>query len=239
MAQQKPNADLRFGASLVQERRRSRIDPMAESVLNIAALQRPLIERKDRAPQIPSNGAQDLKSAIHRELINKLNATTTQAGTDRPRGNPCTARTTASTTAAASNTIDTTAANRRFNTTRDPSQTASRQGAHHPQAREGDPNRHQHSAARSARRQRGCHKPQAPSANGSAPTKCRDAELGADGTERSIRGEERPQASLGRRQGNRRRGLFRAVGVRLAGDGALTVRRGPSVRHRRNLNLNG
>ncbi len=45
---------------------------MAESVLNIAALQRPLIERKDRAPQMPSKGAQDLKSAIHRELINKL-----------------------------------------------------------------------------------------------------------------------------------------------------------------------
>jgi pilus assembly protein CpaF len=45
---------------------------MAESVLNISALPRPLIERKDRAPQVLSSGARDLKSAIHRELINKL-----------------------------------------------------------------------------------------------------------------------------------------------------------------------
>ncbi len=45
---------------------------MAESVLNIAALPRLPIERKDRAPQTLSHGAQDLKSAIHRELINKL-----------------------------------------------------------------------------------------------------------------------------------------------------------------------
>ncbi len=45
---------------------------MAESVLNIAALPRLPIDRKERVPQIPSKGAQDLKSAIHRELINKL-----------------------------------------------------------------------------------------------------------------------------------------------------------------------
>jgi pilus assembly protein CpaF len=45
---------------------------MAESVLNIAALQRPPMERKDRAPQVLSTGARDLKSAIHRELISKL-----------------------------------------------------------------------------------------------------------------------------------------------------------------------
>ena len=45
---------------------------MAESVLNISALPRPLLARKDRAPQVLSSGARDLKSAIHRELINKL-----------------------------------------------------------------------------------------------------------------------------------------------------------------------
>jgi pilus assembly protein CpaF len=45
---------------------------MAESVLNIAALPRPPIERKERVPQVLSKGARDLKSAIHRELINKL-----------------------------------------------------------------------------------------------------------------------------------------------------------------------
>src|SRR5208337_767026 len=45
---------------------------MAESVLNISVLSRPLIEQQGRAPQAPSARAKDLKSAIHRELINKL-----------------------------------------------------------------------------------------------------------------------------------------------------------------------
>ena len=36
---------------------------MAESVLNLAVLPRPLIERRDRASQILSKGAQDLKSS--------------------------------------------------------------------------------------------------------------------------------------------------------------------------------
>ncbi len=45
---------------------------MAESVLNISALPRPLLERKDRTPQKLSHEAQDLKSVIHRELINKV-----------------------------------------------------------------------------------------------------------------------------------------------------------------------
>ena len=45
---------------------------MAESVLNISVLSRSLIEQQGRAPQAPSGRAKDLKSAIHRELINKL-----------------------------------------------------------------------------------------------------------------------------------------------------------------------
>ena len=45
---------------------------MAESVLNFAVPPRPLMERKDRASQILSKGAQDLKSSIHRELIKRL-----------------------------------------------------------------------------------------------------------------------------------------------------------------------
>ena len=45
---------------------------MAESVLNIAGMPRPLIEPNDRAPQTLSHGVQDLKSAVHRELINKV-----------------------------------------------------------------------------------------------------------------------------------------------------------------------
>jgi len=45
---------------------------MPESVLNIPAPPRPPIERKDSAPRIPFKGTQDLKSAIHRELVNKL-----------------------------------------------------------------------------------------------------------------------------------------------------------------------
>src|SRR5271157_3982576 len=45
---------------------------MAESGLNISVLSRSLIEQQGRAPQAPSGRAKDLKSAIHRELINKL-----------------------------------------------------------------------------------------------------------------------------------------------------------------------
>ncbi len=45
---------------------------MAESVLNLAVLPRPLVERRDRASQLLSKGAQDLKSSIHRELIKRL-----------------------------------------------------------------------------------------------------------------------------------------------------------------------
>jgi pilus assembly protein CpaF len=45
---------------------------MAESVLNLPVVPRPLMERKDRASQILSKGAQDLKSSIHRELIKRL-----------------------------------------------------------------------------------------------------------------------------------------------------------------------
>jgi pilus assembly protein CpaF len=45
---------------------------MPESVLNIPAPPRPPLERKDSAPRIPFKGTQDLKSAIHRELVNKL-----------------------------------------------------------------------------------------------------------------------------------------------------------------------
>src|SRR5579864_2509669 len=45
---------------------------MAESVLTLPVLPPPLIERKDRDSQILSKGAQDLKSSIHRELINRL-----------------------------------------------------------------------------------------------------------------------------------------------------------------------
>ena len=59
-----------------------------------------------------------------------------------------------------------------------------------------------------------------------------DAELGADRSERSVRGEERQDARLGRRQGNRRAGRFRAAGVQLAGNGPRTIDRGSSVRHR-------
>src|ERR1039458_2508126 len=44
---------------------------MAESVLNLPVVPR-LLERKDRASQILSKGAQDLKSTIHRELINRV-----------------------------------------------------------------------------------------------------------------------------------------------------------------------
>jgi hypothetical protein len=54
-----------------------------------------------------------------------------------------------------------------------------------------------------------------------------DAELDADGSERSIRGQEGQDAGLGRRQRNRLAGFLLAVGVRLAGNDALTVRRGP------------
>ena len=45
---------------------------MAETVLNTSALPRPPLEHKERASTLPCNGAQDLKSAVHRELINKL-----------------------------------------------------------------------------------------------------------------------------------------------------------------------
>ena len=45
---------------------------MAESVLNIPVLPRPLVEQEGRAPQAPSRRAKDLKSAVHRELISKL-----------------------------------------------------------------------------------------------------------------------------------------------------------------------
>jgi pilus assembly protein CpaF len=44
---------------------------MAESALNLPVVPR-LLERKDRASQILSKGAQDLKSTIHRELINRV-----------------------------------------------------------------------------------------------------------------------------------------------------------------------
>jgi hypothetical protein len=47
-----------------------------------------------------------------------------------------------------------------------------------------------------------------------------------------MRGEQARDASLGWRQGNRWAGHFLAAGVRLAGDGARTIRRGPPVRHR-------
>src|SRR5271157_2773530 len=45
---------------------------MAESVLNIPVLPRPPVEQEGRAPQAPSRRAKDLKSAVHRELISKL-----------------------------------------------------------------------------------------------------------------------------------------------------------------------
>jgi len=45
---------------------------MAESVLNIAVLPRPPVQQEGRAPQVPARRAKDLKSAVHRELISKL-----------------------------------------------------------------------------------------------------------------------------------------------------------------------
>src|ERR1035438_4903997 len=45
---------------------------MAESVLNISVLSRPAVELEGRAPQALSSRANDLKSAVHRDLINKL-----------------------------------------------------------------------------------------------------------------------------------------------------------------------
>ena len=46
---------------------------MAESVMNLPVVPR-LLERKDRASQILSKGAQDLKTSIHRDLITPWNA---------------------------------------------------------------------------------------------------------------------------------------------------------------------
>ena len=48
LAERKPNADLRFGADLTRKADVKRIDAMAESVLNLPTLPRPLTERKDR-----------------------------------------------------------------------------------------------------------------------------------------------------------------------------------------------
>ncbi len=59
-----------------------------------------------------------------------------------------------------------------------------------------------------------------------------DAELVADGGERPIRGEQGQDAGLGRRQESRPAGRFLARRVRLVGNGAVTVRRGRSIRHR-------
>ena len=60
----------------------------------------------------------------------------------------------------------------------------------------------------------------------------RDAELAADAGERLIRGEERQDAGLGWRQRNSVAGLVLVRRLRLAGDGAVTVRRGRSIRYR-------
>ena len=51
-----------------------------------------------------------------------------------------------------------------------------------------------------------------------------DPELGADGQQRSIRGQQGQNAGLGGRQADRRAGLSFGVGVRLVGNSALTVR---------------
>jgi hypothetical protein len=59
-----------------------------------------------------------------------------------------------------------------------------------------------------------------------------DAELSADRSERPIRGEERQDARLGRRQRNRRARRFRAAAIGLAGNGPRTIGRGSSLRHR-------
>ena len=45
---------------------------MAESVLNISIPSRPQADQEGRAPELLLRGAKDLKSAIHRELISKL-----------------------------------------------------------------------------------------------------------------------------------------------------------------------
>jgi len=45
---------------------------MAESVLNIPVLPRQPVQQEGRAPQVPARRAKDLKSAVHRELISKL-----------------------------------------------------------------------------------------------------------------------------------------------------------------------
>ena len=59
-----------------------------------------------------------------------------------------------------------------------------------------------------------------------------DPELGADGQQRSIRGQQIQDAALGRRQGNCRAVLSFCADVRLVGNSALTVRPGSPVRHR-------
>jgi hypothetical protein len=59
-----------------------------------------------------------------------------------------------------------------------------------------------------------------------------EAELLADGGERSMRGEESEDAGLRWRQGHRLGGLFPMRGFRLVDNGSVTVRRGRSIRHR-------
>jgi len=56
-----------------------------------------------------------------------------------------------------------------------------------------------------------------------------DTELGADGGQRSMRGQEGQDARLGWGQRNRCSGLWLAVAVRLAGDGGATIRREPGI----------
>ena len=59
-----------------------------------------------------------------------------------------------------------------------------------------------------------------------------DAELAADAGERLIRGKERQDACLGWRQADSLAGPVLGGRLRLAGDGAVTLRRGRSICHR-------